>query len=156
MQITIRAGGIIRNGPERELVDNYIKRANGLGSRVGISKVDEEQVDLRNQKTRAAETKAILKTSTPGKIQIILDERGKQLTSRQIANSLVNWRDQNEREVEIAIGGADGFEPNFVPTGVVRWAFGPQTWPHKIVRVMIAEQIYRALSILAATPYHRE
>lgn len=154
MKITLRCAGLIKSGPERELVDDYLKRANGLSRRLGISAVVESAVDIRNQKSRAAETDAIL--SPDCDILVILDERGKTVTSRQIAKSLAKWRDDGTRNLMIAIGGADGFEPSSLPTNVQKWNFGSQTWPHKLVRIMLAEQIYRGLSILDDRPYHRD
>lgn len=85
-----------------------------------------------------------------------MDERGKALTSRQIAQQLAHWRDNGISEAHFVIGGADGFEPANIPARAVRWSFGTQVWPHKLVRVMLCEQLYRALSILAGTPYHRD
>lgn len=156
MKITLRAGGIIRSGPERDLIDDYMRRADGLTKACGFHSVSEQQVDLRRAKTREAETQALLGSAAPAARLIILDERGKQLTSRQIARSFDDMRTSGTPEAMIVIGGADGFEPASIPPGTTRWALGPQTWPHKMVRVMIAEQIYRGLSILAGTPYHRD
>ncbi len=154
----MRTGGIIRKGPERELVDDYMARARHLSRNFGISQIQEQQIDLRQAKTRRAETELLLpplddKTTNH---YIILDERGKALKSREIARRIAGFRDEGYRQVSFVIGGADGFEPDALPTSVTRWSFGPQTWPHKMVRVMLAEQIYRALSILASTPYHRD
>ncbi len=158
MKITIRAAGLIKSGPERELIDEYVKRASSLARNLGITSVDESSVDTRGAKSRSDETEAILSTPsiTPANILVILDERGKTLSSRQIAKQIAHWRDDGNRHVTFAIGGADGFAPNTLPANVVKWSFGQQTWPHKMVRVMICEQIYRALSILSNSPYHRD
>ena len=154
MKITLRAAGLIKFGPERELIDDYLKRANALSRNLGIKDITESVVDTRRAKSRAAETKTIL--SIPTDILVVLDERGTTLTSRQIAKQIAHWRDDGRQTLTLAIGGADGFDPNALPPHAVKWSFGKQTWPHKLVRVMLAEQIYRALSILAATPYHRD
>lgn len=156
MKITLRAGGIIRSGPERDLIDDYLKRAKGLARGTGFSNVTEEQIDLRSAKTRSAETQTLLHKLPAGTKLCILDERGKTPTSREISAHFARWRDDGTAQLFIVIGGADGFEPQDIPAGTIRWAFGPQTWPHKMVRVMAAEQIYRALAILARTPYHRD
>ena len=158
MKITIRAAGLIKSGPERELIDEYVKRATALARNLGITGVAESSVDTRGAKSRTDETKAILNTPsiTPSDILVILDERGKTLTSRQIASQIANWRDDGNRHVTFAIGGADGFEPSVLPPNVIKWSFGKQTWPHKMVRVMMCEQVYRALSILSGSPYHRD
>ncbi|MGJ8564212.1 MAG: 23S rRNA (pseudouridine(1915)-N(3))-methyltransferase RlmH [Alphaproteobacteria bacterium] len=156
MKIVLRAGGVIRKGPERDMIDDYMNRANGLVSACGFHSVSEQQVDLRREKTRTSETETLLGTRSAGRHSIILDERGKQPTSRQIARKFDDLRQNGISELVITIGGADGFEPASIPQGTEKWAFGPQTWPHKMVRVMMSEQIYRALSILAGTPYHRD
>ena len=156
MKITLRAGGIIRSGAERDLIDDYLKRANGLARGTGFTSIDEQQVDLRSAKSRADETKILLHGLSSSSKLVIFDERGKTPTSRQISKHISNWRNGGITQLIFVIGGADGFEPDDIPAGTTRWAFGPQTWPHKMVRVMAAEQIYRALSILAGTPYHRD
>ena len=156
MKIILRAGGVIRSGPERDMIDDYMQRAQGLARGTGFLSVNEQQVDLRSSKTRADETQTLLGDMPAGTKLIIFDERGKSPTSRQISNKFAAWRDDGISQLVMVIGGADGFDPASIPAGVTRWAFGPQTWPHKMVRLMAAEQIYRALSILARTPYHRD
>jgi len=155
MKIILRAGGVIRSGPERELIDKYLKRASGLARGIGFTAIEEQQVDLRSAKSRAAETQLLTDLPKTSKI-IILDERGKTPTSREISQHLYHWKDDSISQLFLIIGGADGFEPSELPKNITRWALGPQTWPHKMVRVMAAEQIYRALSIIAGTPYHRD
>ena len=156
MRLTLRAAGVIRKGPERVLVDDYLLRANTLAKGCGFHAVSETQIDLRNAKTRAVETMQMLGGMDPTHKLVVMDERGKALTSRAIAHQLAQWRDDGISETHFVIGGADGFEPSEIPANAVRWSFGTQVWPHKLVRVMLSEQIYRALSILAGTPYHRD
>ena len=156
MKLTLRAGGIVRKGPERDLVDDYVKRANGLTNACGFHSVTEQQVDLRRDKTRSDETNSLLGNIPDAAVLVVLDEKGKALTSRKMAQFFDNQRRDGTPEIVIAIGGADGFEPENIPPGTHKWSFGIQTWPHKLVRVMMAEQIYRSLSILAGTPYHRD
>lgn len=156
MKIILRAGGVIRSGPEREMIDDYLQRAQGLARSTGFLSVEEQQVDLRSAKSRATETQMLLGDMPAGAKLVIFDERGKTPTSRQISTQFANWRDDSIGQLVLVIGGADGFEPSSIPAGTTRWAFGPQTWPHKMARIMAAEQIYRALSILARTPYHRD
>ena len=156
MKIILRAGGVIRSGPEREIIDDYLQRAQGLARGTGFLNVEEQQIDLRSAKTRAEETKTLLGDMPAGAKLVILDEHGKTPTSRQISKQFADWRDDSISQLILVIGGADGFEPSAIPNSTTRWAFGPQTWPHKMVRIMAAEQIYRALSILARTPYHRD
>jgi len=156
VKIILRAGGVIRSGPEREMIDEYIQRAQGLARGTGFLSVEEQQIDLRSAKSREIETHTLLGELPAGAKLVIFDERGKTPTSRQISKQIANWRDDGISQLTLVIGGADGFEPSAIPAGTTRWAFGPQTWPHKMVRLMAAEQIYRALSILGRTPYHRD
>ena len=138
------------------MIDDYLQRAQGLSRGTGFLSVEEQQVDLRSAKSREAETQTLLGSMPAGAKLVIFDERGKTPTSRQISKQIANWRDDGISQLTLVIGSADGFEPSAIPAGTTRWAFGPQTWPHKMVRLMAAEQIYRALSILGRTPYHRD
>ncbi len=156
MKIIIRAGGILRKGPEHDMVQDYIKRAASLSRSCGFLGVEAQGVDLSKCKTRTAETEQILSAITPNNPAVILDERGKDISSRQIAQKFSLWRDDGHSQLHLLIGGADGFEPKALPKNLMRWRFGVQTWPHKFVRVMMAEQVYRALSILNGSPYHRD
>lgn len=160
MKITLRAGGVLRNGPEKTLLDDYMTRAQGLARGTGFLAIEEQGVELKGQYDRAAETEKLLSAVNPSDELIILDERGKSPTSRDIAKHFSRLRDEGVGVCYIVIGGADGFEQSVLktlrPGRITKWSFGAQTWPHKMVRVMAAEQIYRALSILAKTPYHRD
>ena len=156
MRLNIRAGGVIRKGPERELVDDYLRRSEGLSKACGFLSISETQIDLRSAKSRAEETRALLHGLDPTHKLVVMDERGKSLTSRQIAKTLANWRDDGISETHFVIGGADGFDPSEIPDNAIRWSLGAQVWPHKLVRVMLSEQLYRALSILTSAPYHRD
>ena len=138
------------------MIDEYIQRAQGLARGTGFLSVEEQQIDLRSAKSREIETHTLLGELPAGAKLVIFDERGKTPTSRQISKQIANWRDDGISQLTLVIGSADGFEPSAIPAGTTRWAFGPQTWPHKMVRLMAAEQIYRALSILGRTPYHRD
>jgi len=156
MKITLRCASVIRSGPERDLVDDYLKRASGLVGRCGIHSVTEQQIDLKKFKNRTDETKKLLSDLPPGATVIVLDERGKSLTSRQVAKFVETQAQSGIKDVIVLIGGADGFDAKALPAGTIKWSFGAHTWPHKLVRVMLAEQMYRALSILAGSPYHRD
>ena len=156
MKLILRAGGQVKSGPEREMTTDYIQRAAGLAKGTGFTSVSEEEIDLRSAKSRAQETQKLMSGIDPSAKLVIFDERGKQPTSREVARQISDWRDSGISQCYFVIGGADGFEPSELPGNAVRWAFGPQTWPHKLVRVMAAEQIYRALSILGGAPYHRD
>lgn len=155
-KLIIRAGGIMRAGPEREMVNDYVNRANLLARQTGFLSVEEQAIDVRSCRSRREETERLFETIPNTALCIALDERGKTLSSRQIAKTLVQGKEDGLSEIYLVIGAADGFEPKALPQNVRKWALGSQTWPHKLVRVMIAEQTYRALSILAGTPYHRD
>ena len=92
----------------------------------------------------------------PNSVQIVLDERGKALTSVELAKKLEGWRDSGTREARFLIGAADGHEEEQRRSADLLISFGPATWPHLLVRGMLAEQLFRATSILANHPYHRE
>jgi len=156
MKLVLRAGGSMRSGPERDLVDDYLKRAHGLARGLGFLDVEEQPVELGKCKNRTEETEKLTGGLADGAAVFVLDERGKSLSSRQLSQTLARLRDDGLSSAVFLIGGADGFEPSALPPGVRKISFGTQTWPHKLVRVMLAEQIYRALTILAGSPYHRD
>ena len=112
MNITIRAAGFIKSGPERAMIDDYLGRAGIIGRNIGFPDISESAVDIRAAKSRSAETETILSVTKPGDMLVVLDERGKALTSRQMAKQIAHWRDDGVRNLMIAIGGADGFEPS--------------------------------------------
>ncbi|WP_417478610.1 23S rRNA (pseudouridine(1915)-N(3))-methyltransferase RlmH [Maricaulis sp.] len=156
MKLRIAAIGRIRSGPERELVDDYINRCSVAGRGIGLGPLTETQIDNRSLKTQTDESRALTE-SLGGDVKfVMLDERGKAFKSPDLARKLGQWRDGGCREVVFCIGGADGHDRDVLPAPDLMLAFGPAVWPHKLVRVMLAEQIYRAVSILAGTPYHRE
>ena len=156
MRAEIRAVGRVKPGPERTLVDDYLTRATALGRGLGAGPVTEREFDPRHFKDKQAETAALIEGLGAGALIVALDETGKALTSSQFSALLQRSLDDGVREAVFLIGGADGHARELLPAGAQRVAFGPATWPHKLVRVMLAEQIYRALSLMAGTPYHRE
>ena len=139
MRLHIIARGKIGRSPESELVDRYLKRISWptkiteLPDRGGAMPAAE-----RNSRT------------------IIFDEKGEQLSSAQIAELLGRWRDDGVSETRFCLGAADGFDDADRATADKLIAFGKATWPHMMARAMLAEQLYRATSILANHPYHRE
>lgn len=146
----------MRSGPERTLVDDYLKRAQSLSRSVGFLGVEEQSVDLSKCRSRTEETQKLIEGLPDGSALVLLDERGKPKTSRQFAKLLSDQRDLGPPHLVFLIGGADGFDPEVLPSQAQKLSFGVQTWPHKLVRVMLAEQVYRGLGILAGTPYHRD
>ncbi len=152
MHIKIVCVGRMKDSPERDMVNDYIQRAAKTGRGLGIRSVEEIEVDAGGGK--AKESERIL--ARVGNARLVrLDERGKALKSLEFSKKLANWRDTGD-DVAFLIGGADGHDKSLTLKAPDAISFGVQTWPHKLVRVMIAEQIYRALSIEAGSPYHRE
>ncbi len=155
MRLQICAVGRLRAGAERELIDDYLARAGRTGRRVGLGSVTLREVEDRKGAGRPAEA-ALLRRVIPNEASVVaLDERGTALTSPEFATRLGRWRDAGVRDVAFLIGGADGLEPKLLRSAHMQLAFGSMVWPHMMVRVMLAEQLYRAASILAGTPYHR-
>lgn len=156
MRLEIRAISRLKAGPERTLVDAYIERAGATGRSIGLGEVAEREIDNRALSDKRAETEALISGLAPSSLVIALDERGKALTSREFAGTIGRARDEGVREAVFLIGGADGMDRTRLPAGTRLVSFGAMVWPHKLVRVMLAEQIYRAVSLLAGTPYHRD
>ena len=142
----------MKDGPERELVDDYLTRVQKTGKQLGYRGVVEAEL---NASTKDDEGQRLLARHGQG-ILIRLDERGEAWTSQDLSKRLARWRDSGEDAVSFVIGGADGTSPAIAAAAHHTISFGVQTWPHRLVRVMIAEQVYRALSIEAGSPYHRE
>ena len=139
MILHIVARGKIGRSPEADLVDRYLKRI------AWPTKVTE----LPDRGGKAPE-------SSSGAVTVVLDERGQALSSMELAQKLERWRDGGRREVRFVIGAADGHDQAERADADLLLSFGPATWPHLLVRAMLAEQLFRATSILANHPYHRE
>lgn len=159
MRIEICAVGRLRAGPEKTLLDDYIARAAAAGRGIGITSLSlhevEEKRKLEADLLKEAEA-ALLQASVPrGAILVALDERGRAEPSEAFATRVGRWRDGGAPSLAFVIGGADGLSPALRNKADHLLAFGPMTWPHMLVRVMLAEQIYRAVTILAGHPYHR-
>lgn len=159
MRIQICAVGRLRSGPERQLLDDYVARIEAAGRSLGITGLTlhevEEKKALEGLALREREATLLLGTMPKGARLIALDERGKAKPSTKFAHDLGQWRDQGTSDLCFMIGGADGFAPSLRERADHLIAFGPMTWPHMMVRVMLAEQIYRAITILSGHPYHR-
>src|SRR5579862_876496 len=159
MRIAILAAGLARGTAQHALVEEYLTRARGIGRRLGFPSVGVEEISLsrlREERARIAdEGERLAARIPPGAHIIALDSRGKGMTSEAFAEMLAAMRDAGARDLVFLIGGPDGLDigPNVKPGRSL--AFGLQTWPHLLVRVMLAEQIYRALTILGNHPYHR-
>jgi 23S rRNA (pseudouridine1915-N3)-methyltransferase len=159
MRIAIHAVGRLKAGPERELADRYQDRAEKAGRAIGFTAVAVREVAesrARDVPTRKdEEAAALLAQIVPGALLIALDERGDLPTSDRFAQMLAEARDRGTPEAVILIGGPDGHGASVLSRAGHRVSFGRLTWPHQIVRILAAEQIYRAVTILSGHPYHR-
>jgi 23S rRNA (pseudouridine1915-N3)-methyltransferase len=155
MKLHLCAVGRLRAGPERALVDDYLARADRTGRPLGLGPVTEHEVEDRKGGGMAAEGALLARTLPEGATLCVLDERGKTLTSPEFAAVLAGWRDAGRQDAAFVIGGADGVDPALRDRADLALSFGRMVWPHLLVRVMLAEQLYRAATILAGSPYHR-
>ena len=153
MRLTFLVVGTMKSGPERDLVDEYIKRARPVARGLGFRGI--EEVEVASGGGLDAEAARILEKIPQGARLIRLDEFGPAMGSADFASNLANWRDQGTPDLVFLIGGAEGYGEAVRRAATDTLAFGPQTWPHRFVRAMLAEQVYRAMSILAGTPYHK-
>lgn len=155
MRVQICAVGRLRQGPERLLVDDYLTRFDRTGRALALGPATEHEVEDKKGGGMAAEAVLLGRAIPQGAVICTLDERGKVMTSPDFAARLAGWRDDGRGEVAFVIGGADGIDPVLRAKADASLSFGKMVWPHMLVRVMIAEQLYRAASILAGSPYHR-
>lgn len=155
MRVHIAAVGRLRTGPERALLDDYLSRFDRTGRALGLGPAQEIPVEDKKGGGMSAEAVLLGKAMPGGALICILDERGRTMPSPDFANLLATWRDSGRQDAVFAIGGADGLDPGFRARADFALSFGPMVWPHMLARVMLAEQLYRAASILAGSPYHR-
>ena len=139
---------------EAGLAREYAERATASGRSLGLGPVEILEVDARKP-GKAAEAQALRPHLAAAHV-IACDEHGKAMASRAFAQHLARLRDDGCRHVAFVIGGADGLDPQLLGEAREKLAFGVQTWPHALVRAMLAEQVYRAATILAGSPYHRD
>lgn len=154
MKVTICAVGKLRKGPELDLIHDYLDRFGKAGRSFGLGPATILEVEDKRNLGMDAEA-ALLERAVPaGSVLITMDERGDVVSSPDFAVRLGSWRDAS-RDVTFVIGGADGIAPALRAKADWSLSFGKMVWPHMLVRVMLAEQLYRAGQILAGTPYHR-
>lgn len=146
LNISILAGGRGKSSAEHALALEYLSKARDAGRALGFAGFALTEADERKL------PQAIAAAAHP----ILLDETSKTRSSRDFANWLASLRDQGLPEITFVIGGADGFTTEDRKRAMAFLAFGPQTWPHLLVRPMLAEQTYRAMTILSGHPYHRD
>lgn len=154
MKITLLCVGRLGKSPEAILAEDWVKRAAQVGRSHGLSAVELVELDARKG-GKSAEGEAILRRADDSTL-IACDEHGEAFTSRAFTALLARLRDDGVHRAIFAIGGADGLDATVLRRAERRIAFGPQTWPHALARAMLAEQIYRAASLMAGTPYHRD
>ena len=138
MLLHVIARGKIGRSPEADLVERYLKR-----------------IAWPTKLTELSERAPALPVAS-GTVLVLLDEKGEALSSTELAKKLEQWRDRGTREARFVIGAADGHSADERNSADLLISFGPATWPHLLVRAMLAEQLFRATSILANHPYHRE
>lgn len=139
MLLHIVARGKIGRSPEAELTERYLKRINWPTK---VTELPDRGGTLPDAASKA--------------VTVVLDERGKTLSSTEFARILEGWRDAGRREARFLIGAADGHDERLRDDADLLLSFGPATWPHMLARAMLAEQLFRATSILANHPYHRD
>ncbi|KQZ15216.1 50S rRNA methyltransferase [Mesorhizobium sp. Root554] len=159
MKITVHAVGRMKTGPERELADRYFERFARSGPGIGLEfsnivEIPESRAQTASERRRD-EGRALQSHLQSGTALVLLDERGKAFTSEDFAGRVGLLRDGGRKEMVIAIGGADGHDQSLRDQAEMTVSFGSMTWPHQLVRVMLAEQLYRAATILSGHPYHR-
>jgi len=155
MRLSICAVGRMKAGPERMLVDDYLTRFDRTGRALGLGPCTLREVEDRKGGGKLAEAQLLRRAVPDGARLIALDERGRSLSSPEFAARLAGWRDAGCADAALIIGGADGLDPGFRAEADLTMSLGAMVWPHMLARAMLAEQLYRAASILAGSPYHR-
>ncbi len=159
MRLVVAAVGQMKAGPERELFARYAERATAGGKALGLGPLSvrecAESRARRAEDRKAEEARALLAALEAGGRAIALDETGRTIASTQFAALVQRLRDDGARALTFFIGGADGLDPSVRASSEAVLSFGAMTLPHQLVRVVLAEQIYRATTILAGHPYHR-
>ena len=155
MRITLIAVGRLRAGPEADLVRDYFARFDKAGRPFGLGPAKIVEIDDRSGGGPESEAALITAALPKGAAMIALDERGRGMTSPDFATLLQNRADGGLRDLALVIGGADGLAPDLRDRADHLLSFGTMVWPHMLARVMLAEQLYRAATILAGSPYHR-
>ncbi|UYP68670.1 23S rRNA (pseudouridine(1915)-N(3))-methyltransferase RlmH [Thalassobacter stenotrophicus] len=155
MRVHLCVVGRLRKGPEKALIDDYLTRFDRTGRSLGLGPARVVEVEDKRGGGMAAEAELLRRALPTGAALWCLDERGEVMTSPTFADRLGRVRDQGRGDLAFVIGGADGIDPSLRAQADMSLSFGAMVWPHMLVRVMLAEQMYRAASILAGSPYHR-
>lgn len=151
MKLHLIACGKIKVGPEKALFEHYAGR---LTPSLTVREVEEKK-RLEGPELKAREADLLLSAVPDGAVVVALDERGRDLSSPELAAKIGNWRDEGRRDLALLIGGADGLDARVRKRADLVLNLGKLTWPHMLVRGLIAEQLFRAQCILSGHPYHR-
>lgn len=159
MRVTIFAVGRMKSGPERELAQRYLDRFAKAGSALGLdfagtTEIVESRASSADAR-KAEESRKLIEIVQQGGVLVLLDERGRPLDSPAFAGRLAHFRDEGRKEMILALGGPDGHDPQLREHADLVLSLGAMTWPHQIARILLAEQLYRAVTILSGHPYHR-
>ena len=155
MRVHLCAVGRLRTGPERALIEDYTSRFDRTGRGLGLGPLTLHEVEDRKGGGMDAEAVLLERAIPQGAVMVVLDERGKAMSSPDFAARLAGWRDNGCNDLAVVIGGADGIALGLRARADLSLSFGRMVWPHMLARVMLTEQLYRAASILAGSPYHR-
>lgn len=155
MRLHICAVGRLRTGPEKALIDDYQSRFDRTGRALSLGPMEIHEIDDRKGGGMAGEAALLRRAIPKGAMVCTLDERGKLISSPEFASRIANWRDDGCSDLAFVIGGADGIDPSLRAEADFSLSFGKMVWPHMLARVMLTEQLYRASTILAGSPYHR-
>lgn len=155
MRVHICAVGRMKTGPASALVSDYQTRFDRTGRSLGLGPLTITEVDDRKGGGMAGEAALLQRAVPDGAVIVALDERGTVMSSPDFSRHLGDWRDAGRSHVAFVIGGADGLAADLRDSADLQLSFGKMVWPHMLVRVMLAEQLYRAASILGNSPYHR-
>lgn len=159
MRLTIAAIGRMKAGPEKDLADRYLDRLKKAGAPLGLDYQGLNEYPESRLKTlderKAEEAGKLLASVPPESTRLVLDERGKPLSSEEFASLLARLRDDGKRDLALLIGGPDGHDSALRSGAEAVVSLGRMTFPHQIARILVAEQLYRAATILAGHPYHR-
>ena len=155
MRIKIVALGRLKSGPESALVDDYSSRFDNLGKGLGFGPLEIIALDDRKGGGKAGEADLVLRALSNGIYAIALDERGDQMGSPRFSQLLSQSRDDGHNTLAFVIGGAEGLHHSVLERCQKSLSFGTMVWPHMLARIMLSEQLYRAATTLAGTPYHR-
>lgn len=160
MRLALICVGRIRSGPEKDLVARYVERARGVGRALGFSELALREIDesaaRRPEDRKIEEAKAVLAQSPARASLVLFDERGDLLSSRAFADVLAARRDEGTSATALVLGGPDGLADSLRAQASHVVSLGRLTYPHQLARILVAEQIYRATTILAGHPYHRD